>query len=360
MPINDKGVQTPSGFYTWDEFNGIDVGEQQTLLAQAGASQQDIPGILKNLNTMEQDEYKAWITNQFSGRSDFSMQRYEELLKSGYMTPDQVWNEIKGQVSNASPHEQQVLRQVLSDIAGGTANYLQPKQDWWAAPFSESALGFGDQLQGKSAGDIGSMVTGGKGLGAKPDPAAAPQQQTAPTQTNQAMSPQAMLDYYQNIMKPAFDYYNNMVNGEMAQWGSAINQIKGATKGADVNFATPDLNLYGMLQHMVGINEMQQKEFGPMVSSLSNIMGQNTTIANQVELQGAKYQNLLQSIAQNPQAYSAIINSAGGLSSLLGGLSGTTGTTGLAGIIPQIKPQTPTPQPNTQNPQTQPVYGGTP
>ena len=312
MSISANGIQTASGdTFSWDDLNQRSVADQKALLNQAGLSAGEIGQVLGKLNTLEQDEFKAWVVNNTTG--------------------------------NGAPNERQAWLQAVKDYDTGNASqYLGAADQTSGEKGLEGSQGFERGLSGQQItqniglGDLTTQISGQ--IKANVAEGKTPQGGDPTAGDPNAMTPQAMMDYYNSIMKPAMNFYQNMVNGDMAQWGNAINAIKGATKGADTNFATPNLQMYGELQNLYGVSSMINNAFGPTYQTMANMMGQNTTIQNQKEAQGAAVANLINAIQTNPSVAAAYQSAGGSIGGLLGltGTTGLTGTGGTAGILPNL------------------------
>lgn len=204
----------------------------------------------------------------------------------------------------------------------------------------------------KLANDVGRTAKNTAMSGVAPGAAAQPT-------VNAAMTPQAMQDYYNNIMAPALANYQHVVNGDMAQWGSMINNIMANTKGSDVTFQAPNLQLYGQLQDLYGMSSMLNQAFGPTFNYLNQVAGMDTKVAMANQAAGAKEQALFQAAQSDPSLMNLI--SGSGLQGALTTPTGpaTPGTTGSnpSQIVGQILAGA---NANKNNPQYQPITGATP
>lgn len=206
--------------------------------------------------------------------------------------------------------------------SGETPGDYQSLKEWTDPTFAKLANEVAGTVAQAKTHQLANQLTGST------DPA------SQAGQISPAMSTQALNDYYTQIMAPALSQYQSMVQGDMAQWGSMINQIKKDTAGADVNFATPNLQLYGQLQNLYGTSTMLNQAFGPYLQYQNALAGQNLKIGQAHEAQGAAISNLFQAAQSDPSLMNLL--QTGGLGSLMG----TAGTNPLSSIMNTVNPAT--------------------
>lgn len=183
----------------------------------------------------------------------------------------------------------------------------------WADPgygtLSNQILG--EQQAAAAAASQKKQMQAEGGLPADPSKPAPPAG-NAPTTVNAPISTQALNDYVSSVVMPLMKNYQSLVNGDMAQWGGMINQIKAGSAGASTNFATPNLQMLGQLQNLYGQAAMTDQVLSPYLNMVNQTIGQNVKIGMAKETIGAGESLLQQTAATTPMLQQLLSQSGTG------------------------------------------------
>lgn len=286
------------------------------------------PGYFMPPPGMSHDDFISWFKGAAGGVP--TMQGTD---------PEQAWAQYQqGQFT--------VNTKVEGQSGAGTTPWYLPFLDPAVAGIMTAPIG-GVGAIGAAIGSAGLDWMGGGG-----DPS--PSKDNAPTPTQQptgvappAYSTENLRNYTNNFLIPFVNHVNSMVQGDISQWGSAIQKMTGSLNLPQniANDLKPTANESALYQLLVPLLAQQQITQNYVDAANQNI-GLSAAIGARNETQGAAIQNL---------AAQGLITINPALSGSLGSL-GTAGTTGgvpaLMNNMPSVNaiqnaistvPQTPTP-----------------
>lgn len=312
MTVDQNGITTTNGVtFTWDELNNQFTSDQERaqVLAQAGLTQEQVQQFLPALRTYEQSKYKDYQQSKGTKRDVGG-----GLLKIG--------EGLAGIMTGPLGFGRQV--QGYKDLIGskGKTDYAK---DYANSPLAGLVNQVGEQQKVQQATGQGAAGAG-VGFGLPP------------------ISQEALDMYTKNYVLPAQSQLHNLIQGDMAQWQSALGAISNETgqKNSPVSnliqaYAQAQSPLYQMLGDVTAQAQLTQ----PYTNLMNQAVGSSATEGAKLAALGTTGQNLALYGLLNPQVASLLQQSAGAFGGAqgaagggLGALTSILGQSGLTGNKP--------------------------
>lgn len=295
--ITQNGIQTPpnasgqSYTISWDDFNGVSPDQQKKLLSSMGLSPDEQSQLLDALQKTEMGQYAEYqAEHQPSGTGGGGGGFWGAV--GNYLNPLNYLTD---------PHVPNLPAEARKAGSPGTPSLADIQQ------------------QGGLTDVIKNL-----GITSAIDQASSAQQQAPP-----AYSTQNLQGYTQNFLLPFVDHVNQMVQGDLSQWGSAIQKLQGSV-GLPSNIAqtlmptSTEKALYQLLTPLLAQQQLTQN----YVNAANQSIGQSAAIGAKQEAACSLIQNLMSQGLINPGQ----IGLGGGISTSTTGTTGTSNLPTLQGI----------------------------